>query len=231
MSFPASVPSYTGFTSSHTLAQDSHASQHNLEQADIAAIATKVGTGSSTSSAATVLRGNGSGTSAWDQVHAATDISGILGISNGGTGASTAAAALANLGGTTSAAALSAALAAVYPIGCIYAETTGVNPATTFGFGTWTAFGAGRVLVGNGTSDQVFAAGATGGESNHTLTATEMPSHTHSVDGHTTTTNAGTGATAIFTMNTGVSSGSAGSDGAHNNLQPYLVVYYWTRTA
>jgi microcystin-dependent protein len=27
------------------------------------------------------------------------------------------------------------------------------------------------------------------------------------------------------------STGSAGSDGAHNNLQPYIVKYVWQRTA
>lgn len=43
MSFPSSLPSFTGFTSSHTLAQDSHAAQHNSEQAEITALATKVG--------------------------------------------------------------------------------------------------------------------------------------------------------------------------------------------
>lgn len=84
--FPSSIPSYAGFTSTHTLSQDQHASQHNSEQGDIIAIATKVGTGASTPTNNTVLRGNGTGTTTFDQVHAATDISGILGTANGGTG-------------------------------------------------------------------------------------------------------------------------------------------------
>src|SRR3989304_4166076 len=44
-------------------------------------------------------------------------------------------------------------LADVYPIGSIYTEITGVNPATTFGFGTWSAFGAGKVLIGLDSGD------------------------------------------------------------------------------
>ncbi len=86
MSFPSSVPSYTGFTSGETLQAAAHASQHNAEQADIVAIATKVGTGASTASNNTVLRGNGAGTSAFGQVQATTDITGILPTSLGGTG-------------------------------------------------------------------------------------------------------------------------------------------------
>lgn len=86
MSYPGSIPSYVGFTSGETLQAAGHASQHNAEQADIIALATKVGTGAATSSNNQVLRGNGSGTSTWDQVHAPTDISGVLGTGNGGTG-------------------------------------------------------------------------------------------------------------------------------------------------
>ncbi len=230
MSYPSSIPSYTGFTSTHTLQQDGHASQHNLEQSDIAAIATKVGTGVSTPSNNTVLRGNGTGTSGYDTVHAATDISGVLGEGNGGTGLTSVALLLAR----------------IYPVGSIYTETTGTNPNTTFGFGTWAAYGAGRVLVGNGTSDQAFAAGATGGESNHTLSSTEMPSHTHIQNPHTHSLNkaaaAGGDGTGQAWSNTTTSNNTAdlgatavnqntGGGASHNNLQPYIVCYFWQRTA
>jgi hypothetical protein len=117
----------------------------------------------------------------------------------------------------------------IYPVGSIYIETTGVNPGTTFGVGTWTAFGAGRVLVGVGTSDAVFAAGATGGESTHTLITAEMPAHTHTAamnNGGYVDYDDGGGVTVG-----NATSGSTGGDGAHNNLQPYIVVYMWTRTA
>jgi hypothetical protein len=84
--FPGSTPSFAGFTSSHTLAQDNHAAQHNLEQGEIVALATKIGTGASTPTANTVLRGTGAGTSAFGQVDLTTDVSGQLPIASGGTG-------------------------------------------------------------------------------------------------------------------------------------------------
>lgn len=88
-SFPSSIDSFAGFTSTHTLQADNHAAQHNLEQGAIVAVETKVGTGNSTPTNNTVLRGNGTGTTTYDQVHLATDVSGILGTANGGTGSST----------------------------------------------------------------------------------------------------------------------------------------------
>lgn len=88
MAFPGALPSFTGFTSSHTLAADNHAAQHNLEQSEIVALATKMGTGASTPSTSTVLRSNSNGTSTWGQVVLTTDVSGTLPIASGGTGQS-----------------------------------------------------------------------------------------------------------------------------------------------
>lgn len=87
--FPGAIPAFTGFTSGHTLFADVHASQHNLEQAEIVNIATKVGTGASTPTSGMVLRGNGVGTSAWGQAVLTTDVSGTLPIANGGIGQNT----------------------------------------------------------------------------------------------------------------------------------------------
>lgn len=83
--FPNSLPVFIGFIATHTLLTDVHAAQHNLEQAEIVNIATKIGTGASTPTSGTVLRGNGTGTSTWGQVALATDVTGVLPIANGGT--------------------------------------------------------------------------------------------------------------------------------------------------
>ena len=72
---------------------------------------------------------------------------------------------------------------AIYPVGSIYISSNSTNPGTLFG-GTWEAYAQGRTLIGNGTSDQAFNAGATGGSSTHTLTTNEMPSHTHTQNSH-----------------------------------------------
>lgn len=82
------------------------------------------------------------------------------------------------------------ALQAIYPVGSIYINaSSSTNPATIFGFGTWTAFGEGRVLVGQQSSDSLFdTLGETGGSKDsivgaHThsfTTGTESVSHTHS---------------------------------------------------
>src|SRR3990167_4926089 len=55
-------------------------------------------------------------------------------------------------------------LAAVYPVGALYVSTAATSPATLFGFGTWAAFAAGRVLVGLDATDPDFdVAEETGG--------------------------------------------------------------------
>jgi hypothetical protein len=70
-----------------------------------------------------------------------------------------------------------AALQAVYPVGSIYTSTVATNPGTTFGFGTWAAFGAGKVLIGQDAGDAAFdALEETGGSKDATL-----PSHTHAL--------------------------------------------------
>jgi hypothetical protein len=59
----------------------------------------------------------------------------------------------------------------IYPVGSIYinaAVTT--NPATLLGFGTWVAFGTGKMMVGYDASDTDFdALQETGGAKTHTL--------------------------------------------------------------
>jgi microcystin-dependent protein len=124
----------------------------------------------------------------------------------------------------------------VYPVGSIYASVVATNPGTLFGVGTWAAFGAGRVLVGLDAGDAAFdTAEETGGAKTHTLTAAEMPAHTHP---QTAPTSASGGAlkfaidtNASGAVTDGNATGSTGGGGAHNNLQPYIVVRLWKRTA
>ena len=71
-----------------------------------------------------------------------------------------------------------------YPIGSIYMSISNVNPSTIFG-GTWESWGSGRVPVGVDTSQTEFnTVEKIGGEKTHKLTATEMPSHTHTFAGN-----------------------------------------------
>ena len=150
---------------------------------------------------------------------------------------------------TTQLATTAFAMQAAYPIGSVYMNASdNTNPGTLLGFGTWTALGAGRMLIGAGTNgSQTFTAGGTGGSY-----APSMPSHTHTAtdSGHTHTigytgnlnysggggnanTFWGTGtnqSTNSGTANITVSSTSSG-DTTTGNLPPYLTVYMWQRTA
>jgi len=142
---------------------------------------------------------------------------------------------------TTAVAALDAAAinAIVYPVGSIYTNiAVATNPASLLGMGTWVAFGEGRVMVGKASSGTFDTLGATGGSEtdSHTLTTSEIPSHTHTIQ-QVNTTNAGSysgvvGSSGKDPQGT-VTSNSTGGGGAHTHdiVQPYIVVYMWKRTA
>lgn len=131
-------------------------------------------------------------------------------------------------------------LDAVYPVGSIYISTVSTNPGTLFGVGTWIAFGAGRTLVGLDSGDTAFdTVEETGGAKTHTLTVTEMPGHNHNIE--TTLNGAFAPGAPDRILRYGSASGSlpvsnygsnnTGGGEAHNNLQPYIVTYFWKRTA
>ena len=142
------------------------------------------------------------------------------------------------------------AVQAAYPVGSIYMNASNsTNPATLLGFGTWSALGAGQMLLGNGGG---YTAGSTGGSATTTLSTANLPSHSHSVTdpGHTHTSNAITDvivsngipdgvsgstyalrAATINSATTGITIGNTGSGTAVTTISPYLVVYMWQRTA
>ena len=132
----------------------------------------------------------------------------------------------------------------VYPVGSIFfttAYTTAAAVGTALG-GTWERYAQGRVLVGVNPDDTDFnASGKTGGEKTHKLTATEMPKHKHNINYNVSGGNAWyegslylAGQLARSTVTSGRvvnNMDTAGGDGAHNNLQPYITVYMYRRTA
>jgi hypothetical protein len=218
----------------------------------------------------------------------AASFSGVLPVVNGGTGVTSSTgtgsvalntapafagiptAPTATFGTSTTQLAttafVQAALQALHPVGSIYTATVSTNPNTLFGFGTWTAYAAGRVLIGVGGG---FTAGAEGGNANATLVSHSHTLSSGTFSGSTSTASlTGTfragkpnGATGIVTYN-GLSANSGsgdqfsgsqysidashshsfsgsltgststeGSSGTNANLQPYIVVYMWQRTA
>lgn len=184
---------------------------------------------------------------------------------------------------------VTAALQLIYPVGSIYTNaSSATNPATLIGFGTWSAFGSGRVLVGlNGGDTSFDALGKTGGSKDTTLpshthtntamgtTSSENAAHSHGFSGSTggqsnththsgvTTPGGSTGSTDrtditysgtsgannqdhthSFSGNTGTESAAhqhtvnvsgttdaSGVNPTNTNLQPYVVVNMWLRTA
>lgn len=84
--YPSSLPAVGAAVTTNTLAQQGHTALHNNHSDEIVALATKIGTGASTPAAGSVLRATGSGTSTWGGVVLTTDVSGTLGVGNGGTG-------------------------------------------------------------------------------------------------------------------------------------------------
>jgi len=154
------------------------------------------------------------------------------------------------------------ALQSLYPVGSIYINAGATtNPATLLGFGTWVAFGAGRVMVGLNGADPLFdALEETGGSKDaivvsHSHTGSTASAGSHNHIGGTPTQSGQTiygqsGASAVsrtghasgevgygmYTSTEGAHSHSvtvdaAGSSGTNANLQPYVTVAMWKRTA
>ena len=186
-----------------------------------------------------------------DTIDALFDAGPYLKVAKGGTGVGT----IANL-----AAALKVEMGKLtYPVGSIYTNANvSTDPSTLLGFGTWTAFGAGRVMVGFDSGNALFdTAEETGGSADaitvshthsasSTFTGNALAGHAHTVallssysGGQQGYAESGTQAgTQTNSVSAGTPSGSVsttitstGSSGTNANYQPYITVYMWKRTA
>ena len=136
----------------------------------------------------------------------------------------------------------------LYPVGAIYLTWNNNNPGNFLG-GTWVQFGQGRTLMGQGTGNDgstsmSFTSNSTGGEFKHKLVLEEMPNHTHYILDQLSDGNTGfsgdPGGKSPYTRATERADRTkrywwgttypSGGDKAHNNVQPYIVTYFWRRT-
>lgn len=140
---------------------------------------------------------------------------------------------------------------AIYPVGAIFQTTSDVNPNDYFGVGVWEKI-ENAFLYGSGTK----IVKSMGGEETHTLTLSEMPSHSHSgsansAGSHTHTmkfTNADSGwgdcryggadkknvsknTESAGNHSHSLSINNTGGGAAHNNMPPYYVVHIWHRVS
>lgn len=132
---------------------------------------------------------------------------------------------------------------AAYPVGSYYIANHDTSPAELFG-GTWRRIES-RFLWGSPAGSTL---GQTAGEQTHTLTKSEMPSHSHDVyvyyDYSSNTTvpaTFGMISSANLNWSSSARSGrhyagygftqSIGSGGAHNNMPPYVTCAIWRREA
>jgi len=133
----------------------------------------------------------------------------------------------------------------IFPVGAVYITYDNNNPGNFLG-GTWEQFGQGRTLVGEGTGNDgstsmSFTTESTGGEYRHKLSTDEMPSHNHRIpdqaDDNSSFKTYDWGdpmllGTKRATKNKGYwwsITEYVGGSKSHNNLQPYVVTYFWRR--
>lgn len=145
----------------------------------------------------------------------------------------------------------------IFPVGAVYITYDKKNPETFLG-GTWEQFGQGRTLVGEGTGNDgstsmSFTSSGTGGEYKHQLSYFEMPGHVHNeyamVEGYTEwDTFTPLQYSMLFNWQKGeyredvsqchaarvplnTFTSSEGGSQSHNNIQPFIVTYFWRRVS
>lgn len=133
-----------------------------------------------------------------------------------------------------------------HPVGTTWESIYPVNPADILGGGTWKQL-KDVTIVAAGDKFKVsdLDTNQDGGEVEHTLTVDEMPAHNHKEnDWLTSSANSFSGMAAqmstvknAYNVLTPINftgaryTGNTGGGTAHNNMQPYKVLYKWIRTA
>lgn len=117
-------------------------------------------------------------------------------------------------------------VAAAWPVGSVFVSVVATNPATLLGFGTWSAFGAGRVLVGLDAADTSFdvaeetggakAVAAAGTNSTPAFTGSALATHAHQAGTITPSAHAG----ATVADHSAISAHSGATVGNHTFTQP-----------
>lgn len=135
---------------------------------------------------------------------------------------------------------------AAYPVGSLYFNASvNTNPSTLLGFGTWQSFGAGRVLIGFDDSNSNYnQAEKTGGSETHTHTLNNAAAQIGARSGQPNTIgyrnrDIGDLGGSVYNISSGNVSGSTrshntaltGKTDPGQNLQPYITVFIWKRTA
>ena len=155
----------------------------------------------------------------------------------------------------------------IYPLGSIYMSMDSTSPDILFG-GTWQRIGVGRVLVSAGGDSEAitdtntytgrgvsniattsFPVGEKGGETDHMITLSQMPKHSHQNIIDATDKTSWGGRQKITTAYSALHDAAYkyraagnnyvlyscittinGNNEAHNTMQPYLAVYMWQKT-
>lgn len=133
-----------------------------------------------------------------------------------------------------------AAIALLYPVGSIYTNASvATNPGTLLGFGTWTAFGAGRVMVGLNASNALFDTAEETGGSADAITVSHTHTGTTAAGGSSSGTITGgvagdfgpfSSATGVFATSDGVGNRPQGAAGTGSSRTATLTIPTHTHT-
>jgi hypothetical protein len=95
-----------------------------------------------------------------------------------------------------------------FPVGAVFLAIVATDPATLLGYGTWAAFGAGRMLVGRDSGDTDFdTVEETGGAKTHGHSFTQPSAHSdHAALSHS--------------AHTGTAVGASGAGSSHTHTGP-----------